>query len=463
MKIIEKEHFVKLVQPESSLLIGGFGCCGSPDLLLRTIKEAYLKFNTPHSLNLIFISAVGDKDLKGINYIAIEGLIKSTVGGFYGFCPRLSTLIDKKLIEAHNWPLGVFPRYFSEISYGSNGLNSRVGLGSFVDPHLSGGVINNTAESLLKTVIINNEEYIHYPKLDLDFFIFRASEADVEGNISMSEESASFSSMEQILATKRLGGKVVVEVSKISEKSSVQNLSIPSGLIDYIIVNNEEITCPTYGHSDDLNKLNIPISENRLDIARTAFEVFNQSGTTVNFGIGIPALIPRIAKFGESQISVESGLIGGLPLEGLSFGHVDNPLIELSQLNLFAMYEAQGIDTTFLGFVEIDKQGRVNASRIGDSWTGIGGFLNIAYSAKVIVFCGILGNHKKFVDEVKEITIDLNHEIFSKKEIYLVCEIGSFVYENGRFKPLKIKDENLLQENKNFFNLSINNFELRAN
>ncbi|AMW80100.1 hypothetical protein AMD27_15145 [Acinetobacter sp. TGL-Y2] len=394
MKIISKEHFVKLVQPESTLLIGGFGCCGSPDFLLRAIKESYLQFDTPHSLNLMFISAVGDKDLKGINYIAIEGLIKSTVGGFYGFCPRLSTLIDKKLIEAHNWPLGIFPRYFSEISYGSNGLNSRVGLGSFVDPNLSGGVINNTAESLLKAVMINNEEHIHYPKLDVDFFIFRASEADVEGNISMSKESASFTSMEQILATKRLGGKVVVEVAKISEKASVQDVSIPSGLIDYIIVNNEEITYPTYGHSDDLNKLNIPISENRLDIARTAYEVFDQSGSTVNFGIGISALIPRVAKFGESHISVESGLISGLPLEGLSFGHVENPLIELSQLNLFSMYEAQGIDTTFLGFVEIDKQGRVNASRIGNSWTGIGGFLNIAYSAKVIVFCGILGTRK---------------------------------------------------------------------
>ena len=451
------------MQPESSLLIGGFGCCGSPDLLLRTIKEEYLKFDKPHSLNLMFISAVGDKDLKGINYIAIEGLIKSTVGGFYGFCPRLSTLIDKKLIEAHNWPLGIFPRYFSEISYGSDGLNSRVGLGSFVDPSLSGGVINNTAESLLKTVMINNEEHIHYPKLHVDFFIFRASEADVYGNISMSKESANFSSMEQILATKRLGGKVVVEVAKISEKASVQDLSIPSGLIDYIIVNNEEITYPTYGHSDDLNKLNIPISEKRLDIARTAYEVFDQNGSTVNFGIGIPALIPRIATFGESQISVESGLIGGLPLEGLSFGHVDNPLIELSQLNLFSMYEAQGIDTTFLGFVEIDKQGHVNASRIGNSWTGIGGFLNIAYSAKVIVLCGILGSRKKFVDKVNEITMDLNHEIFSKKEIYLVCEIGSFVYETGGFKPLNIKDMKLLQEHNDFFNVNINNLELKVN
>lgn len=462
MKIISKEHFTNLLEPESTLLIGGFGCCGSPDLLLRSIKESFLEFNTPHSLNLMFISAVGDKDLKGINYLAIEGLIKSTIGGFYGFCPSLSKLIDKKLIEAHNWPLGVFPRYFSEISYGSDGLNSRVGLGSFVDPNHLGGVINDTAESLLKTVIINNEEYIHYPKLDVDFFIFRASEADIDGNISMSKESASFSSLEQILATKRLGGKVIVEVAQISDKDFTQELTIPSGLIDYIIVNNEEVIYPTFGHNDGLKKFNIPINEERLDIARKAYEVFDQSGSTVNFGIGIPALIPQVAKFGESQISVESGLIGGLPLEGLSFGHVDNPLIELSQLNLFSMYEAQGIDTTFLGFVEIDKHGCVNASRIGNYWTGIGGFLNIAYSAKVIVLCGIIGNRKKFVDKVNEITMDLNHEIFSQKKIFLVCEIGSFIYENGGFRPLKIEDTKLLQKYNSFFNLNINNLKSKV-
>ncbi|AMW80101.1 hypothetical protein AMD27_15150 [Acinetobacter sp. TGL-Y2] len=59
--------------------------------------------------------------------------------------------------------------------------------------------------------------------------------------------------------------------------------------------------------------------------------------------------------------------------------------------------------------------------------------------------------------------MDLNHEIFSKKEIYLACEIGTFVYANGRFKPLNIKDEKLLQEHNNFFNLNINNYELKVN
>lgn len=463
MKIISKEQFTKLVEPKDTLLIGGFGCCGSSDLLLKAIRESFLETNSPHSLNLMFISAVGDKGLKGINYLAIEGLLKSTIGGFYGFCPTLSTLIDKKLIEAHNWPLGIFPRYFSEISYGSNGLSSRVGLGSFVDPKRFGGVINNSAESLLKTVTLNDEEHIHYPKMKIDYFIFRASEADKDGNISMSKESASFSSIEQILATKRLGGKVVVEVSNLSKEISNQDLSIPSGLIDYLVVNNEESTYPTYGHAGELKPFNIPISEKRLDIARNAFEVFDQKGSTVNFGIGIPALIPRVAKFGESQISVESGLIGGLPLEGLSFGHVNNPLMELSQLNLFSMYEAQGIDTTFLGFVEIDKYGCVNASRIGNSWTGIGGFLNIAYSAKVIVLCGIIGAQSKFVDKVKEVTMDLNHEIFLKKKVYMVCEIGSFIYKNNGFKPLNIKDTEKLKEYDDFFGVNINNFELRVN
>ncbi len=460
MKIISKDQFTKLILSNDTVLVGGFGCCGAPDLLLRTIRKSFLETRVPHSLNLMFISAVGDKEYRGINYLAEEGLIKSTIGGFYGFCPKLSSLIEKKAIEAHNWPLGIFPRYFSEISYGAEGVASRVGLGSFIDPKREGGVLNNTAVSLLEIMNIKGEEFIYYPKVKIDHFIFRATEADEAGNLSMSGESASFSSLEQILAVKRLGGKVIVEVSKMTQKLSSTEISVPGGLVDFIVINAEEPIAATYGHLVSLDQFKKSTSEERLHIARMALELFDKSSTTVNFGIGIPALIPQVAEFDDTQISVESGLIGGKPLEGLSFGHVDDFLMELSQLNLFSMYEAQKINATFLGFAEIDRLGCVNASRIGNKWTGIGGFLNIAYSAEVIIFCGIIGAQNKFVEKVREVSIDLNHEIFSKKKIYMVCEIGGFIYEDQGFKPVFVKDEQKLSEYSYFFKLNKYNSEL---
>jgi propionate CoA-transferase len=53
----------------------------------------------------------------------------------------------------------------------------------------------------------------------------------------------------------------------------------------------------------------------------------------------------------------------------------------------FDFYDGGGLDICFLGGLEADAQGNVNAHKLEGSYAGIGGFANITYSTKIIVFC----------------------------------------------------------------------------
>jgi len=53
----------------------------------------------------------------------------------------------------------------------------------------------------------------------------------------------------------------------------------------------------------------------------------------------------------------------------------------------FDFYDGGGLDICFLGALEVDAQGDVNAHKLPGGYAGIGGFANITFATKTIVFC----------------------------------------------------------------------------
>jgi len=116
-------------------------------------------------------------------------------------------------------------------------------------------------------------------------------------------------------------------------------------------------------------------------------------GCVVNLGTGIPNdMVGRVcAEEGLSDkvmITVESGIYGGVQLGGIDFGIGQNLYAMVSHPEQFDYYDGAGVDVTYMGLGELDGEGNVNSTKMGDRCTGAGGFVDITQNAKCVVYLG---------------------------------------------------------------------------
>jgi propionate CoA-transferase len=165
----------------------------------------------------------------------------------------------------------------------------------------------------------------------------------------------------------------------------------------------------------------------------------------VNLGIGIPEGVAAVAAeegIGDQLVlTIESGLIGGIPVGGESFGSAYNAWAALQMTSQFDYYNGGNLNITSLGFAEIDPMGNVNVSRFGAKIAGAGGFIDISQSTKKIVFSGTMtagglkvqvrdgklsilqeGKKKKFLPSIDQITFSADFSKHIGQTVLFVTE-----------------------------------------
>jgi propionate CoA-transferase len=441
------------------LLSGSGGGLQEADHIAQAIEARFLQTGHPHSLTLIHALGIGDGVQSGINRFAHEGMVAQVIGGHWTWSRRMQALAQNNLIAAYTFPAGVIQTLVREAGAGRHGLVTHIGLHTFADPRHGGGRCNAKAtQDLVEVIELGGKELLWYKPLKIDVALIRGTLGDPQGSITAREEPADMDAYAAALAGHNCGGMVFAQVREMLPQaiSPARDVLVPGIMIDALCEFSAQ--CQTTGAGYDLTmsgQIARPLAPDpieqpqgiRLLIARRAAREL-QPNTCVNFGYGLPDGIPAMAKSLGIDISwtvIEQGPHNGQLLGGALFGATRYPSAIVSSNDQFDFFSGGGVDIAFLGMGELDEEGNVNASWLGESVVGPGGFVDITQRAKKVVFCGTFeakglevsmdgdkvaiakyGQVAKLVKRVKHITFSGKRAQADKQHVIYVTERAVF-------------------------------------
>jgi propionate CoA-transferase len=440
VRFLDADEAVALIGDGDSLSIeGSGGGLLEPDRLIEALGNRFRRTGHPRDLALAHCTGIGDRDGGGLDHLAQDGLARRVIGGHWGMAPAMARMAVEGRFEAYNFPQGVMAQLHREIAAGRPGLLTHVGLGTFCDPRLEGGRLNaRTREDLVEVVTLAGREWLLYRPFDLDACFIRATTADEDGNLSFEQEAARLGVLAVAQATHNAGGTVIAQVKRKAAAGSLdpRSVVVPGMLVDVVVVHPgqwqtvaDEYNPAFSGEVKVAASTLAPMAlTERKVVARRALQEVRR-GDVVNLGVGMADGIASVAAeegcLGDFTLTIEQGLVGGVPAQGVIFGVSHNPVAIVDQPAQFDFYDGGGLDSTFLGFAQADREGNVNVSRFGSKVVGTGGFVNISQNASLVVFCGTFtaggldaapvdgrlklraeGRHRKFVERVEQVTFN---------------------------------------------------------
>ncbi len=465
-QIMSADEAAALINDGDVICVNSFVGVENPVELHEAIYRRYQKKQSPKHLTMVSSAGFGvwDENRNAEGYIR-DGAVDKLICGHFGAMLSTKKLVLEDRFEAYNLPLGCISHAIRAQAGGLPGALSKVGLDIFVDPDIDGPGINNISkdDSLVKHVNVDGEDFLYYTLPKINVALIKGTAADSKGNISFDDMYLSGDALSICQAVRANHGKVIVQVNRIvSTSSRPRNTIIPGCFVDAIVLAEPE---PRHAAFESLTgSFDIPYSQwkdwdDMLHTLTATKPEINAAGRIigrraarelkpddiVNIGIGLPENVTRYARksgiLDQITLTVESGGIGGFPASGTVFGSVIGANCMIDMANQFDLYDNGGLDICFMGALEVDRYGNVNAHRGPGAFSGIGGFANITAKTPTVVFCltfntkGLKvihhrevveiqeeGSIGKFVDEVKSISFSAKRAIENGQRVLYITE-----------------------------------------
>ena len=471
-KIVTADVAVSMVRDGWTLGVEGFVGSGTADELCLAMEQRYLATGGPRNLTVIHSSGPGDAGLRGLNRMAHPGVFKRVISGHYGLVPQIGKLALANDFEAYNLPQGILTNFYRAVAARRPGVFTKVGLGTFADPRIEGGKISPKAlEDIVEKVTIGGEEWLFMKAFPVNCVFIRGTTADTRGNVTMEREALVVDALAMAMAARNSGGIVIAQVERIAnpETLNAHAVEVPGILVDYVVVARPEHHMQTFGNQfrpELCGEIRVPLTsikplaldERKIMARRANLEL--RPYDVINLGIGYPEAVAAVANeeniLSYLTMTVEPGIIGGMPLGGLDFGSSVNPDAVVSMPDQFDFYDGGGLDLTCLGFAQVTPEGNVNSSKFGPRVAGCGGFIDISQNAKRVLFMGTFttggiklsvedgrlrileeGRIKKFVKTCDQITYCSQYAGPQGQEVFYITERCVFKLTQGRLELIE--------------------------
>ena len=459
-KLVNKEEILsRYVQDGTSILIAGFGMSTVAEETVALLEKRFLETGHPRDLSIVICG--GNVVLERF---AHEGMIAKLYGAHFGLSKKLNKMIAENKLQAWSIPQGIITHVIRAGGQGEKGLLSKVGLGTYVDPRLEGAKMNEvTTEDVVELVDVGGEEYLRYLVPQIDLCILRGTFADEFGNVSFKDEMYASYTRYAAMCAKVQRSPVLVECREYVRNGSIpaKEAAVPGILVDYISVIRDPLkfagmTRGIYRSAAMLGDVRIPVDPHAFSVPLDVRKVIARRASLelkrydmVNIGIGIPetmsAVVSEEGCEEEITLSVEIGVIGGVPGLGMPFGTQLNPQAVWEEDVQFDLYHGGILNGAYLGLAETNESGDINVSRFGSTVTGSGGFIDIVAATPTIVFCGTFtagglqeeirdgkliivqeGKRKKFKEKIQQITFSARQALLNRQKVVYVTERAVF-------------------------------------
>ena len=414
--------------PDHSVVASsGFNMVNTPEYLFIELYRLYKKTGHPRDLFLICDSAPSvpgralDKVAEEIYSSKDTGLLRGISTPYLGFMPNFQKLVAENMLEAYSWPMGAAASFFREVASGRPGVITKIGLDTSIDPREGGGRLNKLAEERntckVRRITIDGEDYLMYEAPKPNFALVRATSADGMGNLTMERElfRGTILSIVQAVKAHPNPGFVIAQVERVRKGRAAdpRSVEVPGPFVDYVVVSPPEFHWQSGSKRYD-KRLEIgspaarvasrSLSGNEMEpgerivAGRVLLELVRileekKAPIVVNLGIGIPALVSRLATSEKLAkyitTALESGQWGGVALPGKDFGIAIDPFALSILPDMFYNFEGGVIDAAALGFLQVGANGDVNPSMIPGRMYGPGGFPVIAGGSPRLYFAGM--------------------------------------------------------------------------
>src|SRR5216683_298543 len=400
-RVLAASDAAELIPDGAIVTVSSSSALGCPDAVLAAIGTRFDTHGHPRNLTTLHPIAAGDMwGVKGIDHIAKAGCLARVLAGSYpsgpssAEPPTIWNMISDDAIPCYNVPSGILFDLHREAAAKRPGVLTKVGMDTFVDPIHEGCAMNAKARvaPIVSRVNFAGEDWLFFPTIVPNVAIIRATTADERGNLSYEHEGGILGPLDQALSVRNNGGVVIAQVKRLAVAGSLRphDVVVPGVLVDVIVV-----------APDQMQTTNTP-----YDPAISG-EIFRPLSTfeAPEFGVG-KTIARRVAQELREGDAVNSGF-----------------------------------DMSLLSFLQIDRHGCVNVSKLGlrpHVTAGAGGFVDITARAKRIAFSGLFtagaaleiqdgrlhisreGKVKKLVEAVEQISFSGPRAVQQGQEIVYV-------------------------------------------